>query len=350
MPPRFVTYSLLKKAAAGFAGLAVAAHALFAPLQAAHAETPPEPSKAGQTAGQEAPYDATLALKLARSKGQFVYFGDTDHRDLSILRYMSQERTMRAFEIQGIKHLFIERPKLLQFIADRLENGALSREQFVKEMMMRMDLLHVKNADEAKRFHEQTADLILNAHKHGIKIHFADEEGSDAHTLFMPQSSFLRQVNDRAIADFEKEIKKHPEILDLPADQRDDFMRNFGRTWKMSNLSPDECKKYDDALTKERFGRDENTADFILKQAGSEKSVIFYGGEHMNVSLTTTFMQKFGENAERFALFGRNADVEREDYRDFDPIEIPQEGVSPEPARPSAPQQRQVATFAPNDK
>lgn len=214
-------------------------------------------------------------IRIAGQQGMSILMGDTHHSDISLLYFMAQPDTVKAIAESGARHVFLERPTMLQNEADELITGNRSRSEFV-DNMYGMNPLHHVLGHEAREIHGMTADLILRAQPYGLQTHFIDklEAVNDA-------SHPLNKVLDDAFEAWREErgmtVSQASEHLKT-ADGKEEYAP-FLKDYVFSRYSKEELEKITKDFFEKRFD-DTALAGRIEAAAGGEQFISFYGYQH----------------------------------------------------------------------
>lgn len=115
----------------------------------------------------------TDVVKSELETVKLIHLGDTEHRDNSMAqRWLSHFETLENLAKLGVKHVFIERSRIHQGIADSLSSAEMSRDEFIVKMKMENVINPVR--DDVDQELSEIADLIVNSSRLGIRVHFSD--------------------------------------------------------------------------------------------------------------------------------------------------------------------------------
>ncbi len=115
----------------------------------------------------------TSHLDTVFKTSDLIHIGDTEHSENRYSQqWLSEIKNLEALVNQGVRHIFLERSIRHQSIADDLVSGRLTKFEFVKKMNDERVVNGFRNDTENEL--DETASIILNASKVGIRVHFAD--------------------------------------------------------------------------------------------------------------------------------------------------------------------------------
>ncbi|MBY0428366.1 MAG: hypothetical protein K2Q32_04015 [Alphaproteobacteria bacterium] len=163
---------------------------------------------------------------MASKKQHIDFYGDTAHRDDTIINYFTSDAFFQRLITDKKKHLALEFPYTLQPLVDELSSGRITKEEYAKKFatyfsdrdkqnksLTKDDLdftakTHALNADKS-------ADTILGAKKHGIKVYFVDHADGilDPKLKMDPINQAYGQRNITPRSDDEKEQLESRERL-----------------------------------------------------------------------------------------------------------------------------------------
>ena len=278
--------SILKAIRRTFAAASLLTGISLTPALAADAAPPPT----ARQALEPLPIDADFS-KLVAGPQQYTLLGDTYHPDLSIRSFASRDGTMAALEANGVKHLFIELPAALnvpgrkfQDIVDDLAGAAVrdpqsvaaARQKFIEQIRATDYTAFYLTPDQLESFYGITADMVVNAARHGIRVHCADVD----QLLTEHRSPVLVAYFDKMNRAYQKYAEDHASDLEgLTPEQIRAKMQGF-RDRFVGGYSKKYQQEIVELLLKERFEADGQLAAFIRTIAGNDKSAVFYGDDH----------------------------------------------------------------------
>jgi hypothetical protein len=223
--------------------------------------------------------------EIIRQKGAVphnIMFGDTNHGDNSIARFLARPETMKALAETGVTHLCMEAPVGCQNLVDSYTAGSMTRAQFLDRLTEDFALFHGTPKDQRER-RELIADTIDNAKKFGIKTHFVD--GGEG--VQIDQSPF-RKAFDNAIVDYmdKNNLKTYEDFIVYREDKKQvanlvnyvdkEVRKQFPDIPAETNV----IQKYEDEMLDARLKADKSVAARINEIGSDGKVAIFYGAEH----------------------------------------------------------------------
>ncbi len=244
---------------------------------------------------EAAPTNPNIVKKIGElARGNdIVLIGDNKHPDLNLQHFIMSGAVVDSLYDAGVKQIFIEMPQELQYHADDLANGVITRQQFIDNMEGRVTNLWYDDAG-FDDFIGMRADLIIHAHEKGMKVQFADP-GTGFHRK-LPQE--IVQMNDdiargvfeshgltfSADADENKAtIGRNPEIAREIDNKKIECYSHLPDADKQRIADEFASQENDsDQIQLDMPARlnDTRLADYISDVAQGQKSAIIYGGTH----------------------------------------------------------------------
>ncbi len=202
---------------------------------------------------------------LQGDTNQFTLIPDPAHGDQSRLAFLSDNRAMEALQKNGFKRIGLERPGVLQIDADNLAAGRISEDEFVEKMKKKMATNFQDSPEEVERFHHNTAKLILNAQKHGIKVDFmdVDYEGQKKGGLALQKKGAYMEKQMKAYANLDPNSE----------------------AYKSAYRSIEDAYDRKEILGPRMKGDIKTTVPHIKETVGKDKTLIFYGKEHVEENM-----------------------------------------------------------------
>jgi|GEM_PF-4984360 len=124
-----------------------------------------------QTAQQKA------ALKKTMCETSHIVIGDTQHNNPGIVAAVASADFMTAAQECGARHLFLELRVTGQKHIDALIAGTMTKDAYAKEMSKSGSFSNTQDPREIFRKWRAYADLIVNAHKAGMRVYASDPGG-----------------------------------------------------------------------------------------------------------------------------------------------------------------------------
>ena len=181
------------------------------------------------------------------------FYGDTAHKNKDIQNYFVGDAFFQRLVADKKKHLALEYPYTLQSLANDLSSGRITQEAYSKQFQTyfnNRDKLdksltpdNLKDSAETHAFNAQvSADTILAAKKHGIKVHFVDH----------------------ADGGFDPKLKMDP----------------INRIYAQRNIIPRNEAEKDSLDSRERLAQDPIVAKRILDAFKGQDGAVRYGWGH----------------------------------------------------------------------
>lgn len=212
------------------------------------------------------------------AKSDFVFFGDTNHTDISLHKFFYSERNIDAMADAGIKHIFPEIEPRYQPLIDRAMSGTLNERDFAFSFICEANDNDTKKIEECLLM-PSTPELIERLKVTGRGARLMGERGMEVHCL--DDRSNLSKEDMRAIGRFITDIKNFTvENAGFPAIMHGRILVKY----LMENVQ----NKEGDALNSSAHERlmslrmqdDKALAGRMLAKAGDEKAAILFGAGH----------------------------------------------------------------------
>lgn len=243
------------------------------------------------------PSDQTFANTIHQAP-QFTLIGDTWHPDISIKQFVSRETTLAAMQSQGIKHLFLELPPIVNPAIKKLAEVdfknpaavAREREKFI-DFISHHYMPNFLRGDDRKNSYEIVADTIVNAARHGIAVHGADNDTTFNGPLVdlaaqepdkFPSAQPYMTAYRSALQIFKSQnaaiIKENSDIVPNPVET------GFKYTFESEYFSDhgQEAQAVENEKSQHRLDHDKVVVADIKKITGRQKGAILYGIAHYN--------------------------------------------------------------------
>jgi hypothetical protein len=205
-------------------------------------------------------YNTADLVKEITDGPQFTLLTDPDHTNMARKRFLSSEEFMAAMAAAKVKHLFIESPRgYFQPLIDKLAGGKITLDQYVKAVMSG----HYKPTgfeESPEKIARLEGEQILNATKHGIKVHAYDFDNQISENN---KKSGKYQDPHYACLMSQDPNKPLSGKIQLPGAGKITMLDYFQR-----------------AEFRERSAEDDQAAKVIKGIAGNEKSIIIPGDGH----------------------------------------------------------------------
>lgn len=133
------------------------------------------------------PVPAASSQGLARAvadglaKNDIVMLGDTDHGNMSLNAAFTDKKLVEQMAAGGVKHLFLEIPSHFQPKIDALQNGTITKQEFVTAYKSTFENMHQSTQDRDTSLN-RLADSLSQAAQSGIRVHAADAGLADEET------------------------------------------------------------------------------------------------------------------------------------------------------------------------
>lgn len=272
---------------------------------------------------------AAVFLGQEAAKHDVTLIADSAHGELTQKAFMASPVFVEEQKKAGVKHIGIELPVSEQGMLDKLANGELSKEAYVRTMEAAQDSgIYTKTGlkrEDIRRDAELTADLVLNAKEEGIKVWAIDHKIGHAYLNAETGEVDRGQNAQKALGNFWERMtdyaKDAPEFnpsqqgqkdSDIDRDQRATKFKAFFKTDpKLSQLEFVE----EDVDNRYRMKSDKilaETIDNIVEKEGG-KMVVQYGKGHMVRAEGDMVdgLQKIGRDVNVIELYGSANDVVR---------------------------------------
>lgn len=154
------------------------------------------------------------------------FYGDTAHRDNVVQSYFTSDAFFQRLVADNKKHLALEYPYTLQNLANSLASGGITKVEYLRQFQTYFtdrDKLDKSLTPDDLKFSAEThalnaqisADTILGATRHGIKVHFVDHANgaSDPNLKMDPINRAYAQRNITPRSDEEREALANRERL-----------------------------------------------------------------------------------------------------------------------------------------
>lgn len=249
-------------------------------------------------------FNAAAAYPDIFAKSDFVFFGDTNHTDISLHKFFYSEENINAMAAASVKHIFPEIEPQFQPLINDVMNGALNERDFAFKFICQShnnDLETIKQ----KLLMPSTPELIdrLKATAKGARLMGA--QGMQVHCL--DDRSNLPEEDVQAISRFMADIKNFTvENAGFPAIMHGRILVKY----LMDNLQNKEegilNPQAQERLMTLRMQDDKALAGRMLAKAGGEKAAILFGAGHA-VDKKSSLFAVIGESrkAMRVDLYSR---------------------------------------------
>lgn len=174
----------------------------------------------------------TALVDKATRNGGHVFFGEPHVDGMVLKQYELLANNPDAFKAaaqNGVKHLALEFPTVLQSYADDFTTGKIDREKFKGELD-RFSTPWVEG-DAREAFMENFTRTIENAKQAGMKVHFADSTWKEMQNLSTPESEALEakmleaykeEKPDKSIQEFAADF-----VSRMPAEERESLLKGL---------------------------------------------------------------------------------------------------------------------------
>ena len=238
---------------------------------------------------------------------QYTFYGDTNHTVGEIRDFFFGEENTSYLINSGVKHVFIEYPDNLQYIVTELEQGVLTKEEFVEELTDNINPLWW-NDEQTKHYHTLMADMIVTLHEAGASMHFVDP-GLGNSGMKQESKELLFEIAGEMVGVLEEDgINGSMSSMEI-------FFATQKFIYTKLATDPDFEKKLEDLYTdffEQRLGKDnERIAANIEAIAGDDRSVILYGAAH--IMREHDLDEMLGEDKSQTISLYKN----KHDYADF---------------------------------
>ncbi len=272
---------------------------------------------------------AAVFLGQEASKHDVTLIADSNHGELTQKAFMASPEFLQEQKAAGVKHIGIELPVSEQGMLDKLANGELSKEAYVRVMEAAQDSgIYTKTGlarEDIRRDAELTADLVINAKQEGLKVWAIDHKVGHAYVNAETGEVDRGQGAQKALGNFWERMTEHakdsPEFNPpaqgdfdsvLERDQRaTKFKAFFATDPKLSQLEFVE----EDVGNQYRMKSDKilaQTIDGIIDKEGG-KMTVQYGKGHMvrQEGDMVDGLQKIGRDVNVVELYASADDVVR---------------------------------------
>lgn len=198
-----------------------------------------------------------MTKELAKTLGdaarthRFTMVGDSSHTDLQVLKAFGQRENFEVLRGEGVKHLFMEVPRDVQWDLNKFLDGKITEPQMV-ERLTKAHKRAQKNEEGDLAFNAEVIRIAKLAHDSGMKVHFADN-----------RQEFFKNLRRRG-GDYEQY-----------ATSSQGYMKDFDEF-----LVDRFTKKMPDGSRVTPYTNDRPLGEFIAGKVGRDKAVIFYGMGH----------------------------------------------------------------------
>lgn len=234
--------------------------------------------------------EITRRITEMAKANEFTVIGDTDHSNHAMSRFLYGPEMTRALREGGVRHVFIEMNQDLQHFADDLAAGRSSRDAFIQNMDQNYGLLH-GNHDESLAHFGRVADMVVEAQRSGMKVHFADPGMTDikagptvARVMGAAAAETLRQSgispSGNTVRDMQS-ISGDPDGLTARFNRNLALARDTLPSSELETYRQEEqalLGAYNEAL--DRRLQDGQLADYVTSVAAGQRSAIIYGTLH----------------------------------------------------------------------
>ncbi len=239
--------------------------------------TPPAPSPAPQGLSE------VVVHNLA--KNDIVMLGDTAHGDMSLNAAFTDKKLLDQMAAGGVKHLFLEIPVGFQSHMDALQEGKITKQDFVTAYKNTFENMH-QSAEDRDISLNRLADSLSHAAQKGIKVHASDAGLADTETR--RYDAALGQAYDTWRAQLSPKDQGYFDLWqagregDIPQAERYGAMlrREQALHTPAVKVAIAETDRLLEAADKVRLD-DSQTYDIIAASLkAGEKGVVIYGNKH----------------------------------------------------------------------
>lgn len=208
---------------------------------------------------------------------QYTFFGDTNHTVGEIRDYFFGAENTQQLINSGVKHVFIEYPDNLQYIVTALEEGSLTKTEFIDEITDNINPLWWSE-DQTRHYHALMADMIISLKESGAGLHFVDP-GLGNSGMKQESKELLFEIAGEMVGVLEQDgINGSMSSMEI-------FFATQAFIYEKLLTDPDFEQKLEDLYTdffEQRLGKDnERIAANIQAIAGQDRSVVLYGAAHI---------------------------------------------------------------------
>lgn len=208
---------------------------------------------AAHTADHRASPALTQLVADATKGGNHVFFGEPHLDGVMVKQYELLANNPEMFKSaaqNGVKHMVLEFPAVLQDSVDQYTGGKINRDQF-KESLQTFNSLWIRG-EARESFTENFVGAIDNAQAAGMKVHFADVKANQSVDTIYPDS--IKQMTATLEAQYAKEKPGVPlldyigrEMQKLPADERARLLKvvdDHSEQWQKTRMDDTEQYNY----------------------------------------------------------------------------------------------------------
>lgn len=263
---------------------------------------PPDDAKplaASFNAVSKTPAEISAAAlgRAVAAGGQFTVLGDTNHGDMSMMRFLASEPAMKALKDAGVKHMVLEVRHEYQPLADAVAAGKMTPQTYAqRKFEMARDAGDTGFTGPSQRDVVQ-AGMIQAAAKYGIKVHCAEKQAAG-----LKEHGELVDKIDGLLAAQEATTPQAAMDGMSVTEQASHFLRNLAYKASGGTLFPSTPERNHMEMLKplatgstplmqslathrqeiiaERVAGDIGIAAVAREKAGNEKTVVFYGAQH----------------------------------------------------------------------
>ncbi len=242
------------------------------------------------TDAYQAAADTFLSV-LKKRDDQVILLSDTNHRDLVLVDFLSDDRILKGLAEMGFKNIFIESRHEFQAFADQVAAGTMTPLEYAAAKKAEYKKFGADLNVERGVF---DARLVQQATKHGIKIISSEHQLPDleAHNNSVIYMRDIEKLHHNMMQDLRnKYYFTHPLALlkeayhhlkgDIPKEDMRQMRTVLG--YKLLKRQSPYTRTIETSRRKAleiRLSHDIKLAHFIKEQTGTGRAIVLYGASH----------------------------------------------------------------------